>query len=152
MWISKFRSWFSRAKKRVWKTQSSPKWVFLHTLSPHLVKIGHLSHYLYTCPTLTLGQSLEKFRKFFCAITRIFWISNCIWNLRFRKKFQELLRVMAQNRKNRFWKYFPWFAILYFWFAIFFLNTSGKSSHMLHRPIIAYILGIENWYFPGNSL
>ena len=51
------------------------------------------------------------FRKFFYAITRIFWYSNFIWNLRFRKTFSENpLRlkawVMPQNRLNRFWKSF----------------------------------------------
>ena len=32
----------------------------MHTLSPQLVKIGHLSHNLYTCPTLPPKQDLHR--------------------------------------------------------------------------------------------
>ena len=42
---------FSSLEKSL-KDPEQPKWVFLQALSPQLVKIGHLSHYLYTCPTL----------------------------------------------------------------------------------------------------
>jgi len=48
----------------------------------------------------------NSFRKFFCAITGIFWISNFIWKLRFREKFPENPWVMAEIVKIAFGKKF----------------------------------------------
>ena len=56
----------------------------------------------------TLVMTQRLFRKLFSisAITRIFWISNFIWKLRFRKKFPENPLIHGRNRKNRLWKNF----------------------------------------------
>ena len=49
------------------------KWVFLHTIPPQLVNIGHLRLYLYTCPTLRISESSIQKLKIWDSVT----FKNC---------------------------------------------------------------------------